>query len=334
MRESPRLVRPRTLLVPATLLIAGCTGLQSALDPAGPDAREIAVLWWAMLIGATLIFGLVLGTLLYALFAKTERRTRIKPMQLIIGGGIILPIVTLTILVPFNINVASGVTEPAGPDTLTIRVHGHQWWWDIEYGESSEGGSFRTANEIWLPLDTRVELILTSSDVIHSLWFPRLSGKLDLIPGRTNRLVIEADTPGTFRGQCAEFCGVGHSKMALYAVAVPRERYAEWADDQRRSARTPEEPLAREGAALFSATGCPLCHTVRGHEAWGEVGPDLTHVGGRMTIGAGLIGTSRENFALWIARNDALKRGNQMPDYDDLDLETLEAIGAYLESLE
>ncbi|MEX2497021.1 MAG: cytochrome c oxidase subunit II [Woeseia sp.] len=316
------------------LAAAGCQGIQSALDPAGPNAREIATLWWAMAAAAALIFALVLGSLLYAVYGRGPMRARIKPMNLIIGGGIILPVVVLTVLVPFNIKVASGVTEPRAENTMTIRVHGRQWWWDVEYDDRASGVRFTTANEIWLPLNEPVEIILTSADVIHSLWFPKLGGKLDLIPGRRNRLMMEADTEGVFRGQCAEFCGVGHAKMALYAVAVTRERFNAWAQDQSSPAREPPDELSRRGADLFAATGCPLCHAVRGHGAWGRVGPDLTHVGSRMTIGAGLIDNTRDNLALWIAHNDVLKRGNRMPDFDDLSRERRLAIGAYLESLE
>ena len=317
----------------SAIFVAGCGGLQSALDPIGPSAREIAVLWWIMAAGSALVFALVLGFLLYALYGRNGRR-RIKPMQLILGGGIVLPVVVLSILVPFNIKVASGVTAPAEPGTLTIRVHGRQWWWDIEYDDGTPGGSFTTANELYLPVGEPVELVLTSADVIHSLWLPRLAGKLDLIPGRTNRLLVEADAAGILRGQCAEFCGVGHTRMALYAVAVPPGRYREWAERQRSPAPEPAGDLARDGARLFAANGCPLCHAVRGHDAWGRLGPDLTHVGGRMTIGAGLLDTTPANLALWIARNDAVKPGNLMPDYADLDPAVREAIAAYLDGLE
>lgn len=323
----------RAGLIAPAFVVAGCEGLQSALDPLGPAAREISVLWWVMFAGAVLIFALVLGALLYALYGRGGRE-RIAPMHLIVGGGIVLPVVTLSILVPFNVNVASDVATPATDEMLTIRVQGRQWWWDIEYDDAASGVSFRTANELWLPLDRPVELILTSADVIHSLWLPRLAGKLDLIPGRTNRLVVEADTPGVFRGQCAEFCGMAHAKMSLYAVAVPPERYAQWAEKQQSAARRPRQQATREGAGLFRANGCPLCHAVRGQAAWGRVGPDLTHVGSRMTIGAGLLDTSRDNLALWIGHNSALKEGNRMPDYADLGPGTREAIAAYLESLE
>lgn len=317
----------------AAVLLAGCSGVQSALDPAGPNAREIATLWWWMAVVAVAIFALVLGALLYALFGRGGMRNRVEPKKLIIGGGIALPLVVLSILVPFNVNVSSGTNAPRAPDTLTVRIDGNQWWWDIEYDLGEAGGTFQTANEIWLPLDKPVELILTSGDVIHSLWFPNLAGKLDLVPGRENRMMIEADTPGVFRGQCAEFCGLGHAKMALYAVAVTPERFAGWVEQQRRPASAPSAAI-REGAALFHSAGCPLCHAVRGHDAWGRTAPDLTHVGSRLTIGAGLLDNTSENLALWIAHNDAVKRGNQMPDFTALSLDTRRAIAAYLESLE
>lgn len=319
-------------LVLALVGLAGCDGIQSALDPLGPVAREIAALWWWMLGVGTAVFVLVLAALLYALFRNPARRWDIDPERLILGGGIVLPVTVLSVLLPFGVIVGSGVSDPRGEDTLTIRVRAHQWWWDVEY-DDAEGG-FTTANELYLPVGRQVELILTSADVVHSLWLPRLAGKLDLIPGRTNRLVVEADTPGVIRGQCAEFCGIAHTKMALLAVAAPPERYEEWADRQRADAAMPDDSLTRRGAELFAAGGCALCHTVRGTLAWGQRGPDLTHVGGRMTVGAGTLATTRENLALWIGHNDAVKRGNRMPDYADLPIDARVALAAYLESLE
>src|SRR5690606_15957078 len=160
------------------------------------------------------------------------------------------------------------------------------------------------------PTGRQIELVLSSVDVIHSLWLPRLAGKLDLIPGRTNRLVLEADTPGVMRGQCAEFCGVGHAKMAFIAVAVPPDEYAEWAAGQSSPAQRSQDEQARRGGDLFAASGCQLCHAVRGTRAGGRLGPDLTHVGGRLTIGAGILDTNRENLSRWIAHNSVLKPGN------------------------
>lgn len=326
--------RGAALAAAVAAVAGGCTGVQSALDPAGPNAREIETLWWAMLVAALVIFLIVLLALLVSLFGGDSLRRRIAPVRLIVAGGIVLPIATLSVLVPFNVSVSSGVTEPRSEGTLTIRVRGHQWWWEVEYDFPGVAGGFYTANEIWLPVGEPVELLLTSGDVIHSLWFPRLAGKLDLIPGRTNRMMIEADTPGVSRGQCAEFCGLAHAKMALLAVAVSPERFAAWAERQREPARDAADAAARDGARLFAASGCALCHTVRGHGAWGRAAPDLTHVGSRMTIGAGLLDNTRDNLAAWIAHNDALKRGNRMPDFADLDPGTLQAIAAWLESLE
>src|SRR5690606_11495173 len=154
------------------------------------------------------------------------------------------------------------------------------------------------------------------------------------IPGRTNRLMIEADRPGVYRGQCAEFCGVAHAKMALYAVAVPPEEFAAWAERQLAPAEPPDGEREERGAALFDAGGCALCHTLRGRHAWGREGPDLTHVGGRLTIGAGLLDNAEAALAAWIAHNEAIKPGNRMPDYADLDGESLAALAAFLAGLE
>lgn len=314
--------------------LTGCSGAQSALDPLGPNAREIAALWWAMAAGAVLIFALVLGLLLYALFASAEGRKRLRPDRLIVAFGIALPVVVLSALVPFNVLVSAGSTAAARSDTLTIHVDGRQWWWDIAYDDGSPGGVFRTANELYLPVGEPVELLLTSRDVIHSLWIPRLGGKLDLIPGRTNRLMVAADRAGLSRGQCAEFCGVGHSRMALYVVAVEAERFEAWKNAQRAPASAPQGERAQRGVAVFAASGCALCHSVRGHGAWGRSAPDLTHLGSRLTIGAGLLDNDRPNLMRWITHNDALKPGNRMPEFADLDREALEALTAYLEGLE
>lgn len=312
---------------------AGCSGIQSALDPSGPSAREIAALWWAMAGGGAVIFVLVLVALLYGVFATRERRRRIRPDAMVIAGGVALPVIVLSVMVPFNVTVSSDVSAPRSQDTLTIRVEGRQWWWDIEYDAGTPGGDFTTANELYLPVGEPVELILTSDDVIHSLWIPRLAGKLDLIPGHTNRLMLEADEPGRFRGQCAEFCGVGHAKMAFYVVAVEPERFHAWLEDQRRPASAPVGALAQRGHDLFAASGCSLCHAVRGHGARGRAGPDLTHVGSRLSIGAGTLSNDRDNLARWIAHNEAVKPGNHMPDFADLDAQSRDAIAAYLEGL-
>ncbi|MFW6094450.1 MAG: cytochrome c oxidase subunit II [Pseudomonadota bacterium] len=313
---------------------ASCSGIQSALDPASPDAREIAALWWVMFGASMVIFALVLALLAYAIVGTPGFGGRMAGNHFIVIGGVVFPVVVLSLMVPFNTTVSSGASAAREPDTLTIHVRGRMWWWDVRYDDGTPGGGFRTANEIRLPVGEPVELLLTSRDVIHSLWIPRLAGKMDLIPGQTNRLMIEADEPGRFRGQCAEFCGASHAKMALYAVALPRERFDAWYRRQRDTAAAPVSDAGRRGAGLFAASGCGVCHTVRGHGADGRGGPDLTHVGSRLTLGAGLLPADRAHFSRWLAHNQTLKPENRMPEFTELSPEARNAIGAYLEELE
>ena len=320
--------------IAASAALCGCEGVQSALAPAWPVAREIASLWWWMAAMAGGVFALVLALVLYAVLRDPARRWNVGAERLIVAGGIALPVAVLSVLLPFGIRVGSGVTAANTPDTVQIRVRGHQWWWHIEYRDGTAAGAFETANELYVPTGRPVELTLTSADVVHSLWIPRLAGKLDLIPGRTNRLVIQADEPGVFRGQCAEFCGIGHAKMAFQVVAVPPAQFTAWARRLQAPARLPGDAVTRQGAQHFAAAGCGLCHAVRGHGAWGRTGPDLTHVGSRLTIGAGLLDNTRANLALWIVDNDTLKPGNRMPDFVELEPEARESISAYLESLQ
>ncbi|MFC6488999.1 cytochrome c oxidase subunit II [Nitratireductor sp. GCM10026969] len=323
-------------LAPAALfLFAGCTGPQSALQPSGAAAREVAYLWWAMFWAGTAIFVLVLALLLYPVFRQRARRWRIPPLQMIVAGGIALPVVALSILLVFGLRAGSGVSADLPEDAISIRVTAHQWWWDIEYVDRrDQSRNFTTANELYLPVGQPVELLLTSSDVIHSLWLPRIAGKIDLIPTHTNRLVVEAEETGVFRGQCAEFCGLSHAQMAFYAVAVPQEEFEAWVERQRAPAAPPSTAAIRAGKEAFDASGCVVCHTVRGGGAWGVEGPDLTHLGSRLTIAAGTFDNTRENIAAWIARNEQMKPGNKMPEFPHLDRETRLSIAAYLESLQ
>lgn len=319
------------IAIPAVLLLSACDSPQSALDPSGPAASEIAVLWWFMFWSAVIIFALVLSLLLYAALRSSDKRGRMAPRHLVVIGGIVFPVTVLSILLPFGINVGSRMDALTGPETLTIRVNAHQWWWEIEYQPRQSQSTFITANELYIPVGQPVELLLNSADVIHSFWIPRLAGKRDLIPGRTNRLVIEADEPGIFRGQCAEFCGKAHAMMAFHAVALPPAAFGEWAERQQRP--QPTDPV-HPGAALFNQNGCGFCHSIRGHQARGREAPDLTHIGSRKTIGAGLLANTPQNIALWLAHNDELKPGNRMPEYRHLNLGDRMAIAAYLEGLE
>ena len=331
-RGTPDLGVLAAALSPALVLVA-CSGQQSALQPAGPGARDAAILWWAMFAGGVVIFALVLALLLYAVLRTPERRRPISIDHMVVGGGIALPVVALSILLAFGLRMGSSTYADLPPDGLSLRIDGRQWWWKVQYLGEDSRLAFTTANEVYLPVGAPVELLLGSNDVIHSLWVPRLAGKQDLIPGRVNRLVVEAEEPGVFRAQCAEFCGLAHTKMALYFIAVSPDEFQEWAERQRAPAALPRTEAETRGAAAFASNGCALCHAVRGHGAWGEVGPDLTHIGSRRTIGAALVANTAENVATWIARNHEMKPGNQMPSYTHLDADTRRAIAIYLESL-
>lgn len=314
------------------LMLAGCGGSQSALAPTGAAAREIAVLWWWMFGAATVIFVAVLALLLYAALVPPGRRRAVPPRKLVIGGGIVFPVVVLSLLLALGINVGSGMSDSTAADTLRIRVTGYQWWWKAEYFLEGDAATFVTANELYLPVGRKAELILDSADVIHSFWLPNLAGKKDLIPGMTNRLVLEPEEPGVFRGQCAEYCGSAHAKMAFAAVAVPPDEFDEWARKQ--SQPQPAKLAEHPGAQEFQKNGCALCHTVRGHDAHGKEAPDLTHIGSRKTLAAGVLEMNPRNVARWLAHNNEIKPGNKMPEYKYLDLGSRLAIGDYLESLE
>jgi cytochrome c oxidase subunit 2 len=218
----------------------------------------------------------------------------------------------------------------AGDDALHIEVTGEQWWWRVHYLDGSRRVDFATANEIRIPAGKPVDLTLRSADVIHSFWVPTLAGKLDMIPGKANRLRIAADLPGTYRGQCAEYCGGPHGFMAFLVVAQPEAEYAAWAEAQ----RAPARPIqgTEQGRAIFEAD-CTACHAIRGTSAVGTRGPDLTHIGSRLTLGAARLPLDAGTLATWIASNQHLKPGNLMPQFTHYSRDELRALVGYLESL-
>jgi cytochrome c oxidase subunit 2 len=305
-------------------------GVQSALAPRGPAAAEIAQIAWVLFAGAAVVLAVVLALTAYAVFARRERAARLSPRRLIVGGGIAFPAIVLSALLVWT--VARGMPAALGGEALAIEVIGEQWWWRVHYLDADGRRDFATANEIRIPAGRTVELRLASADVVHSFWVPALAGKLDMIPGRTNRLRVRADRPGEFRAQCAEYCGGPHALMALYVLAEPPEAFDRWAAEQRQAAASPASELQQRGRALLLAN-CATCHTVRGTPAAGRRGPDLTHVGSRRSIGAGLLPANAGTFAAWISSSQHLKPGNLMPSFESFGAEDLRALAAYLESL-
>jgi cytochrome c oxidase subunit 2 len=220
--------------------------------------------------------------------------------------------------------------DPAAASTaLRIEVTGEQFWWRVSYRRGETGAPVASANEIRLPVGERVEFVLTSSDVIHSFWIPSLGGKMDMIPGRTNRLSLKATKPGMFRGPCAEYCGTSHALMAFTAVAMPPADFEAWL--AQKSASSPG--AAGPGLAAFLGNGCGACHAVKGTDARGVIGPDLSHIGSRETLGAGILPNTEAELARFIARPAAFKPAARMPGYAMLPDEELRTIAAWLKGL-
>jgi cytochrome c oxidase subunit 2 len=244
--------------------------------------------------------------------------------------------VTVTIVILFGILLASiwtarlGATRPSS--AVTIALTGHQWWWEIEYEDAIPSRRVTLANEMHIPVGRPIVIKVTSRDVIHSFWVPNLAGKRDLIPGYTTAIWLQADSPGIYRGQCAEFCGRQHANMAIDLVAQPEADFEAWLDGQRQTAPPPQDSTAQRGLEVFKAGQCVACHTILGTLAHGQLGPDLTHVASRRTIGAGTLPNTRAHMAEWIVDSQANKPGNLMPPnvLPDTDVQ---ALVTYLETL-
>jgi cytochrome c oxidase subunit 2 len=258
-------------------------------------------------------------------------------------GGLALPAVVLLVVLAATLRALDAVSTPADavagaadvpprPGELAVEVVGRQFWWEIRYLDAEPGRVFETANELRIPVGRPVQLRLRTQDVIHSFWVPGLQGKMDLIPGRVNVLTLQADEPGVYRGQCAEYCGIQHGKMAIVVVAEPPERYAAWHARQLAVAVPPTDSAGAAAERAFMASGCVLCHAVRGTLARGELGPDLTHVASRLTLAAGTLPNSLGNMYGWIADPQAHKPGSKMPPLP-LSPRELHDIARYLSTL-
>lgn len=312
--------------------------LQSVMRPAGAAAGDIATMWWVMLVAGSLVGVAVIGVAIYA--ALRRRRDRVDDpaerdrvaTRWIVGAGALFPAVVLTALFVFTLVTLAALHPDRGPRTPLVEVTGRQWWWQVRYLGERSGDVVESANEIRIPAGQRIALTLKSADVIHSFWIPALHGKLDMIPGRTTRLWIQADTPGVYRGQCAEFCGLQHANMRLVVVALEPAAFASWLANERQPAREPTDHEAREGRDLFVTAGCAVCHTIRGTPARGTVGPDLTHVASRLTLAAGTLTNGRGPLGGWIANPQELKPGALMPRVP-VGAHDLHALVHYLESL-
>ena len=271
------------------LALSGCGGNEDTLNAHSGAESSIVHLWWIMFGAACVGFGVVV----FLLFLGWTRRNREaisedgserKATALVVVLGIVIPVAVLSLLFVWSdIFVVRSTAAPSpGSTALTIDVIGHQWWWEVRY----PGTAAVTANEIHIPIDTRVRVVGTTADVIHSFWVPELNRKIDLIPGRTNTVLLDATRPGVFRGQCSEFCGLQHAHMTVEVVAEPPAAFRTWLANMAKPARAPTTATERRGRAVFLADSCASCHQLRGTAAHGDVGPDLTHLATRTTLAA------------------------------------------------
>ncbi|MFL5480390.1 MAG: cytochrome c oxidase subunit II [Gemmatimonadaceae bacterium] len=330
------------------ILLAGlfiaCSGFQSALDPKGTKAATISQLTLFLVITAAVVYVVVIAGLLFAMRRASTRtlafahddieepdreRTRIRW----VASAAAVSALILLLFMFVDVSAARSLSQVGGLRPLRIDVVGHQWWWEVKYPDlGNPHNTVETANEIHVPVGRPVFIKMTSDDVIHSFWAPNLDGKKDLIPGHETRTWFRADTAGVYRGQCAEFCGHQHAKMAFFIVAEPRAKFESWLTSQQSPASTPTDSLAQAGERVFLSASCAMCHSISGTGAGSKYGPDLTHLASRRTIASGTLPNNVGNLAGWILDPQSIKPGAKMPP-NQLDPAALQALLAYLGTL-
>ena len=350
----------------ASVAVAACNGTSSYLDATGTSGHQEATLGTWLTVVASAVVVIVCVVVLAALArhrgehnepwmdqaregqttpraddtppgrrAESEHRPERRGVRSGLNWiyvGLAATIVVLIATFAGTVVTLNATTRPRQASSLSIDVTGHQWWWEIRYLDAARPEfTFTTANEIHLPLGVPVHVNLRAADVIHSFWLPQIAGKTDLIPGQTNRMWVEAREPGVSRGMCGEYCGLQHATMALTVTAEPRAAFERWAASRRADAAAPSTPESSAGLAVFTRS-CGACHAAAGTEALGRIGPDLTHIASRSTIGAGALENTPRNLARWIRNAPLVKEGVRMPAVP-LDSAQLAAVVTYLETL-
>lgn len=304
----------------------------SPFNPHSPLASATSELFIFILIIAGIILALVAFLLIYSIIRYRSRGETQEPVQILGNTKLeivwtVIPLITLGIVFVYMLQVI-GITLPNNPSNPDMIVIGHQWWWEIRYPASG----VVTANEIHLPPGKKLLVQLESADVIHDLWLPELGVKMDLVPGKSNYMYLQADKPGVYLGTCAEFCGADHAWMRVRAIVQSPDDFAAWIKTQGQPASAPTGNLPNQGAQLFQTLACKSCHTINGTQAQGNVGPNLTHLASRQTIAAGVLENTPENLSLWLQDPQAVKPGNHMPNLGLADPQITQLV-AYLETL-
>ncbi|MFW7381883.1 MAG: cytochrome c oxidase subunit II [Oligoflexus sp.] len=279
---------------------------QSMIHTASQVADDIAYLWWLMLIVYTAVFLVVITLLAFGIKTKTRSEVPGGSRLWLLIGGIALPFVTVLVMLILSLQVTKAI--PTDKADLVVEVVGRNWWWEVRYPEYG----IVSANEIYLPQGANVRFDLSAREVIHSFWLPALQGKMDMIPDHSTQLFLKTREIGKFRGICAEFCGLQHARMAFHVVVLEEQDFAEWLA-ARQSDASVQKAMQLAGHEVYFKKGCDTCHRIRGSEAQGDVGPDLTHIGSRLSLGAGTLPYSQENLAAFVHDPQTFKPGNAMP---------------------
>jgi len=318
----------RRVWLSTALLMAtgGCNATQSTLDVFGAEARDIRHIALVLTIGAVVILAIVVALYVRAVRAPEGQLSHEAGMRMVLWVGAIGPAVILAALLVYALPAMR--PRPIGPADLVIRVEGEQFWWRVAYVAPGTA-PLLSANEVRVPVGRTVAFELTAQDVLHSFWIPGLAGKMDMIPGRTNRLVVRADKAGRYRGVCAEFCGLSHALMAFDVIAMPADAFDAWLARSRKSLARSES----RGAALFDAQGCGGCHAIRDTPHNATIGPDLSRFGERLTLGAGILPPTPDAVVDFIRAPQAAKPGVRMPAYPQLRDADARAIALYLKGL-
>lgn len=323
-------------------LLTGCAHQQSMFAPGGPAAGNIANLGWFVFTLFCIVALIMWVLLAWASYRKRGSLAEHAPVDVgggqpwILIGGFAIPFVILAAVFVIGLDSMSAFPLEGPRETVPadILVTGHQWWWQINYIKGPVDQRIATANEIHIPVGRPVDIDLTSDDVIHSFFVPRIHGKVDLIPGQVNRIRIEADQPGTYRGQCAEYCGAQHAHMALLVVADPPAEYEAWLANQIVDAQPPATDQQRRGQQLFLSKACVLCHMIRGTQAAAQVGPDLTHLASRQGLAANTLRNNEANLEAWVTHAQSLKPEVVMPDVTEFTGQQVRDLVAYLQQLQ
>ncbi len=312
-----------------------------ALQPRGTGAGIVlAEMWWHLVFGTAVFVG-VMGLLLAIVWRQRNAspvegldeaditRGEARGVRWIWWGGIVMPVLVLTVIFGRSMVSLAALQSPEEPETVTIEVTGHRWWWEVRYPVED----IVTANELHIPAGEPVHLELHAQDVIHTFWVPQLHPKIDMLPGETNELWIQADQPGIYRGICAEFCGLQHARMQFQVVAMEPAGYREWVEDRQQPPPEPTTELALQGREVFMDHNCAQCHAIAGTSAVGQIGPDLSDLATRLTLAGGVYRNNPGNLGGWLVDPQAMKPGALMPA-TPLDGEELQALLAYLGTLE